>query len=244
MLLAADIGNTNITLGVFSGAKLLKQYRILTKERAYLPALKRIFSGNSISGAVICSVVPEKTNALAKDLFALLGKRPAIIGRGFPVPIKNCYRKPKQVGQDRLVNAYAGITLFGAPLVVVDFGTAITFDVISRKKEYLGGMIVPGLNISLDSLAQRTALLPKVSLGDPKEFIGKDTRSSMRSGIIYGFAALTDDLTKRIQEEIGKDAKVIGTGGNIGLIGKYCKNISCIDSSLTLKGLNLLYHAR
>jgi type III pantothenate kinase len=158
------------------------------------------------------------------------------------VPIKNLYRKPKQVGQDRLVNAYAGVILYGAPLIVVDFGTAITFDAVSKNKEYLGGMILPGLDISLHSLAERTALLPKIKLNKPKEFIGRDTKDSILSGVVYGFAALTDDLTQRIKNRIGKSAKVIGTGGNIKLIRRYCRNIDKVDRDLTLKGLNLIYN--
>lgn len=132
--------------------------------------------------------------------------------------------------------------LYCAPLIVVDFGTAVTFDVVSDKKEYLGGMILPGLGISLDSLAERTALLPKIKLAAPREIIGRDTKNSMLSGIVYGFAALTDDLVVRIKKKIGRSALVIGTGGNIGLIGKYCKQIDKIDKDLTLKGLNIIYN--
>jgi type III pantothenate kinase len=186
-------------------------------------------------------VVPVAANNLKKSLFELVGKRPYIIGKAIKVPVRNLYRNPSQVGQDRLVNAYAGINLYGAPLIAVDFGTAITFDVVSKNKEYLGGMILPGLGISLDALNRNTALLPSIKLNAPKEFIGRDTRSSMLSGIVYGFAALTDDLVLRIKKKVGKGAKVIGTGGNISLIGKYCRCIDKIDKDLTLKGLNLIY---
>ena len=244
MLLAIDIGNTNINLGVFKGNLLIKRYAIPTKERKYLNYLKKIASYYKIDDAIICSVVPRATKVLKEDLRKLLDNKPLVLGNNFLVPIKNLYRRPKQVGQDRLVNAYAGITLYAAPLIVVDFGTAITFDVISRNKEYLGGMIVPGLQISLDILAERTALLPKIKLERPRAFIGRDTKSSMLGGIIYGFAALTDDLTKRISNKIGGDAKVIGTGGNISLIGKYCKRFDKIDRDLTLKGLSLIYNNR
>jgi type III pantothenate kinase len=123
----------------------------------------------------------------------------------------------------------------------VDFGTAVTFDAVSRKGEYLGGMIMPGLRISIDALADRTALLPQITLRRPKEFIGKDTQSSILSGIVYGFAAITDVLAHRIKDKIGRNALVIGTGGNINLIGRYCKNIDTIDQDLTLKGINLIY---
>lgn len=241
MLLAIDIGNTNVTLGLFQEVRLCKRCTIPTKVRECQAGLKKIFIQNKIHDAIICSVVPAASKILEKDLRRFLGKQPYIIGKGIKVPINNIYRKPKQVGDDRLVNAYAGVMLYGAPLIAVDFGTAVTFDVVSRNKEYLGGMILPGLGISLDALEQRTALLPRIKLEEPREFIGRDTKSSMLSGIVYGFAALTDDLVIRIKKKIGKEAKVIGTGGNIGLIGKYCRQMDKIDKDLTLKGLNLIY---
>jgi type III pantothenate kinase len=241
MLLAIDIGNTNIALGVFKGNRLLKRYAIPTKAKNYAPSLKKIISRHKIKDALICSVVPGATATIAKELKPLLGKRPLIIGKDIKVPVKNLYRKPRQVGPDRLVNAYAGAKLYKAPLVAVDFGTAITFDIVSRDGAYLGGMIIPGLGISLDALSSRTALLPRIKLTSPKEFIGKDTKNSMLSGIIYGFAALTDDLVQRIKNKIGKEAKVIGTGGNIDLIKTYCKRIDKVDPDMTLKGLSLIY---
>lgn len=241
MLLAIDIGNTNINLGLFKGKRLIRRYSIPTKEKKYYAYLKKIFIHRKINDAIICSVVPDASKILEKDLKRLLGKRAYIIGKNIKVPIVNLYRKPQQVGQDRLVNAYVGIKLYGAPLIVVDFGTAVTFDVISKNREYLGGMILPGLEISLDALAQRTALLPKIKLEKPKEFIGRDTKNSMLSGIVYGFASLTDNLAIRIKKKIGKNAKVIGTGGDIKLISRYCKQLDKIDRDLTLKGLNLIY---
>ncbi len=228
-------------MGLFRGNRLLRRYIIPTEVEDYKSYLRKIINRNNIHDAIICSVVPVASKLMEKELRKLLGKQPYIIGKGIRVPIKNQYLKPKQVGQDRLVNAYAGIKLYGPPLIAVDFGTAVTFDVVSRNKEYLGGMILPGLGISLDALNQRTALLPKIKLEEPKEFIGRDTKSSMLSGIVYGFAALTDDLVIRIKKKIGKNAKVIGTGGNIGLIGKYCRQMDKIDKDLTLKGLNFIY---
>ena len=240
MLLAIDIGNTNITFGVFKGMRLLKKYAFPTKGISYFRYLKNIFSRHNITEALLCSVVPQSSTTIKRQIKELLGRPPILIGKDIKVPIRNLYRRPQEVGQDRLVNAYAGIMLYGAPLIVVDFGTAITFDIVSRKKEYLGGMIIPGLQISLDALAARTALLPKVKLGLPKEFIGKDTKNSMLSGVVYGFACLTDDLSSRIKKEIG-NAKVIGTGGNIQLLGSYCRNFNRIDADLTLRGINLIY---
>jgi len=242
MLLAIDIGNTSINLGLFRGKRLFKKFAIPTARRNYSPALKKFLAKNhnSIDETIISSVVPTAAKNLSRDLFRLLKKKPRLIGKDLRVPIRNLYRRPAQVGQDRLVNAYAASRLYGAPAVVVDFGTAITFDIISKNKAYLGGMILPGLGISLDALYERTALLPKIELGRPREFIGRDTRNSMLSGIIYGFAALTDDMTDRIRKKIGKNARVIGTGGNISLIAKFCRNLEIIDPDLTLKGISLL----
>jgi len=241
MVLAIDIGNTNISFGVFKGNRMIKRFDIPTKNYA-LKNLKKNLGKADMDAAVICSVVPRLTRILQQDLKNLLGRRPYIIGKDIKAPIRNLYRKPKQVGLDRLVNAFAGVMLYGAPLVIVDFGTAVTFDVVSKNKEYLGGMIVPGFQISLDALGQRTALLPKIKLANPKEFIGRDTKTSMLSGLVYGFAALTDNLVVKIKNEIGKNALVIGTGGNIGLIAKYCKGIDRIDRDLTLKGMNMIYN--
>ena len=240
MLLAVDIGNTNIALAVFKGSKIIKNFFIPTKKYGIL-SLKRKLIGFLIDEGIVSSVVPQVSRILEKDLKALISKEPFILGKNIRAPIKNLYRKPKQVGQDRLVNAYAGIRFFGVPLVVVDFGTAITFDIISKHKEYLGGMILPGLNISLEALNQKTALLPKIKLDNPHEFIGRDTKNSMLSGIIYGFAALTDALIEKIKQKTDKNTKIIGTGGNIHLISKYCKNFDKIDADLTLKGLSLIY---
>lgn len=257
MLLAVDIGNTNISFGLFSdtkrggfaknygerGRNLIKRFDIPTKKYT-IQSLRKSLSKFTIDDSIICSVVPKVSRILKADLKTLLNKIPRCLGKDIKVPINNLYRKPKQVGQDRLANAYAGIRLYGVPLIVVDFGTAVTFDAISRNKEYLGGLILPGLELSLDALTERAALLPKIKLNKPKEFIGRDTRNSMLSGIIYGFAALTDDLAERIKAKIGKKAKVIGTGGSIHLIGRYCKRIDKIDKDLTLKGLALCYNQK
>lgn len=243
MKLAIDIGNTNINMGVFKGSVLLRRYCLSSSEKKRLSDLKKIILYNNIKDVIICSVVPHVTGILERGIKKVLGKDPYIIGKGLKVPIKNLYRRPSQVGSDRLVNAYAGVRLYGAPLVVVDFGTAVTFDIISRKREYLGGLILPGLAISLEALHQRTALLPRVNLGEPKEFIGRDTKNSMLSGVIHGFAALNDNLAVKIKDKVGKDALLIGTGGNISLISKFCKQLNRVDKDLTLKGLNMLLPA-
>ncbi len=242
MLLTVDIGNTNISFGVFEGAKLVKKFSMPAKSYN-IKSLKGFLGKIYVDTGIICSVVPKNTDILEKDFKSYFDIKPYIFGKKKIVPIKNCYRNPRQVGQDRLVNAYAGMMFFGAPLIVIDFGTAITFDIVSRKKEYLGGMILPGLSTSLEALSQKTVLLPKIRLGKPKEFIGRDTNSGMLSGIVYGFAALTDGLIGKIRKEIGKNAKVLATGGNVNLISEYCEKIDKIDLDLTIKGLNLIYNA-
>lgn len=239
MLLLIDIGNTNITFGLLKNNKITRTFNILTN--AY--ALKKFKAKTVpfISDTVICSVVPKVTERVKRDLLNLTDRKPYIIGKDILVPIKNLYHKPQEVGQDRLVNAYAASILYGAPLIAIDFGTAVTFDIISKKKEYLGGMILPGLKMSLEALNQRTALLPKIKLEKPNDFIGRDTKNSMLSGIFYGFGSLTDELITRIRKVIGKSAKAIATGGNTELISKYCRKIDKLDKNLTLKGLNMLY---
>jgi type III pantothenate kinase len=239
MLLAIDIGNTSITFGIFVGDRLIKRFNISTC--AY--SLKKLRKGLSrliIDNAVMCSVVPIMTGILEKDLRGLLKKQPYVIGKNLKVPIENLYHKPKEVGADRLVNAYGCVKLYGYPAICVDFGTAITFDVISKKAEYLGGVIVPGLELSLETLSKRAALLPKITLKEPESLIGRDTVGSMRSGIVYGVSALTDGLIKKLKEEIGKRVVVVVTGGNSAFIARFCKSINKVDRNLTLKGLQLI----
>lgn len=238
MLLTIDIGNTNITFGVFKGDKLVRKFNIPTGGYSFNKLRKAKVRADDI---IVCSVVPKVAKMLVADLKQLSGVKPYIIGKDVKVPIKNLYRKPAEVGQDRLVNAYAAGVLYGAPLIAIDFGTAITFDVISKRKEYMGGLIIPGLRISLEALREHTALLPGIKLGKPKELIGRDTRNSMLGGIVFGFAALCDDLSERIKNRIGRDALVIGTGGNIGLISDYCSCFDRIDRDLTLKGLSIIH---
>ena len=144
------------------------------------------------------------------------------------------------MGQDRLVNAFAAKAIYGSPCVIIDFGTAITFDIVSKRGQYLGGLILPGIEISLASLYEKTALLPKVKLKDAPYIIGKDTKNSMRGGILFGFGAMCDGLVSRYRKILGKSTKVIATGGNASLMKKYAKSIQIVDEDLILKGLNLI----
>lgn len=240
MLLAIDIGNTNITFGLFLKRRIIKRFDLST--RAWSPdKLRRGLVKIPVASVVVCSVVPAAAKTICRDISDAYGIRPYLIGRDITVPIKNNYRKPQQVGSDRLVNAYAASILYGAPLIAVDFGTAATFDIISKEGQYLGGMILPGLRLCLEALAEKTALLPKISLTRPREFIGRDTQASMLSGVVNGFAAMTDELILRIRKQMRVRAKAVGTGGNIGLMSRYCRKLNIIDRDLTLKGINLLY---
>ncbi|MDD5120322.1 MAG: type III pantothenate kinase [Candidatus Omnitrophica bacterium] len=245
MLLAINIGNTNISAAFFSTAgpdnKILKRFSIPVKTYSKKKLAGILKSGLiNIFDTVICSVVPGLTKTLAHDLKLITGKRPYILGKDAPVPIKSLY-KPGQLGLDRLINAYAASRIYPLPLVVIDSGTAITFDVVSKNKVYLGGLIAPGMSISLNSLAEKTALLPAIRIGAPKKLIARDTKNSILSGVIFGSAALCKELVQRIKKHTGKYTLVLGTGGNIALIKKYSGIKLIVDKDLTLKGLSLVY---
>ncbi len=241
MLLAIDIGNTSIRLGVFNRGRLSYAWSVSTRQKSYYAAVKKAIRRYHIERVVICSVVPASLRQLRADLKVIPGRPEVlIIGKQIKVPLKNRYRYPAEVGQDRLVNAFAGLASYGKPLIVVDSGTAITFDVVSRKGEYLGGVILPGLELSFDSLYNKTALLPRLKLRAPRELIGRDTKESILSGVVHGFAAAIDELVNRIKKQIGSDAVVVATGGGARLMRRYCKKISKVDKDLTLKGISLL----
>ncbi|MFA5142927.1 MAG: type III pantothenate kinase [Candidatus Omnitrophota bacterium] len=248
ILIALDIGNTNITAGVFKYGHLVARVKIPTHmNSAYDHALKGLFRKGGISPAggedvIISSVVPAALGRVAKALKKIAKFRITVLGRDLDVPIKNLYRLKKEVGQDRLVNAFAAKKLYGSPAVIIDFGTAITFDLVSKKGEYLGGLIMPGIGISLSSLYEKTALLPCVELKDAPHIsiIGKDTVSSMRGGILFGFGAMCDELSLKYRKRLGKSLKVIATGGNASLIKKYSGSIQILDEDITLKGLLLI----
>lgn len=244
MLLAIDIGNTSIKVGFFNKGRLASISRIITKipakKRYYLTSLKKILKGKKIDAAIVVSVVPEATGVIKNILRKDFNIKAFVVGKNIKVPIKNLYKNPRQVGQDRLVDAYAGLKKYGPGLIIIDFGTAVTFDVISQKGAYLGGIIVPGIETSLSALSNKAALLPKTVFKEPKTLIGKDTVTSMRSGILFGYASLCEGLVKRIRQEMGNDYKVIITGGHSELISKLCR-FRHIQPNLTLQGLYLLY---
>lgn len=250
MLLAVDIGNTNIKIAVFKGKKLLLNVILDSQKESslayYRSALgkifaKRKFKDADIEAVIICSVVPKLTAIFTKLMRFLLKKHPLVLGKNIFVPIKNYYKKPNQVGQDRLVNAIAALTKYGLPAIIVDFGTALTFDLVSSKSEYLGGIIVPGVEIALQALTQKASLLPRIILAKPKVFLGRETASSMQSGVVYGYSFLVEGIINKLKNTLKSSPKIIATGGKAALICGYCPSIKNIDPNLTLNGLRLIY---
>ncbi len=241
MLLAIDIGNTSINLGLFKENRLAARFLIPTASKTFLPQLKKIFARNKIKDAIICSVVPKAAKIIEGEVKNLLGKQPLVLGRGITVPIKNLYKNPCQVGQDRLVAAFAASKIYGFPVVVVDFGTATTFDVVSKNGAYLGGVIFPGIGMSADALHERTALLPKVRFKKPGRVIGKNTQESILSGLFYGFGSLVDGLIARISQQLPSKIPVVFTGGFAKAVKPHSRLVYKVDAYLVLKGLQLIY---
>jgi len=243
VLLAIDIGNTNISLAFFKGSRMSKSQDIPLKKYTQSRLLKYIGKERPDAG-LICSIVPAMAKKLAHHLKIITGIRPLLIGKDIRIPLKSLYRNPKQLGQDRLINAYAASKIYSTPVIVVSCGTAVTIDAVSKNKEFLGGFILPGLQLSLSSLNSQTALLPKLKLALPTKGIARDTRSSILNGIILGSAGAIDSLIDNLKSKIGKHASVIGTGGDITLIKKFSKHIKIIAKELTLRGIYLLYKTR
>ncbi len=241
MILAIDIGNTTTSFGFFRGRQLMRRFDLPTTLAASWTELRRRFkarlAGARVERAIICSVVPKMTRVLP-GVLRELGIRPvALVGRDVRVPLVNRYRYPKQVGQDRLVGAFAAWETYKKDCIVCDFGTAITIDVVTKKGSYLGGVIAPGLDISLDALATRTALLPKVELKEPPEFLGRDTANSIRSGVLFGCVALCDGLVTQLKRQYAPKALVVATGGASRLIAKHARSIDRLRPHLVLEGL-------
>lgn len=186
---------------------------------------------------LVCSVVPRMSSVLVEALKSLQAIPIRVIGQDVQVPLKNCYTYPEQVGQDRLVGTYAALQRHKRDCIVVDFGTAITIDIVTKAGEYLGGIITPGLEISMEALAMKTALLPKVELKEPPELLGKDTANSIRSGILYGCVALCDGLVTQFKRRYAPNAVVVATGGASALVAKHAKTIDHLEPHLVLEGL-------
>ena len=251
MLLAVDVGNTNIVLGVFEKDELITHWRVVTaRDRTvdeYKLLLKELFSLEKISvsdvdGIAVSCVVPPVITALEKACGELFNIKPFIIGPGIKTGISILYDNPKEVGADRIVNAVAGYEKYKRSLIIVDFGTATTFDCVGKKGEYLGGVISPGIGISLEALFTHASKLPRVEITAPPSVIGTNTVQSMQSGIFYGYLSLVEGIIKLISKEMKEEKPVvIATGGFAELIGSAASSITEVDEFLTLKGLKIIY---
>lgn len=246
MILTIDIGNTTTNFGVFEKRKLASKFAIATQPSRtadeialQLKALAktRQLHLRRAKQIILCSVVPRMSAVLTQALKTLDAIPIRVVGQDLMVPLINRYTYPEQVGQDRLVGAYAAWTRFKQDCIVADFGTAITIDVVTKKGEYLGGLIAPGIEISLEALATRTALLPKIELKEPPELLGRDTANSIRSGLIHGCAALCDGLIARLKASYVPKATVVATGGASPLVAKYAGSIAHVRPELVLDGL-------
>lgn len=248
MIICIDIGNTNTSIGVFKGSDLIHHWRIYsdkdrTSDELWIILTTFLSSSNlalkGVNGVVIESVVPPITPVFVATIRKYFRLEPLVVNHeNIGIPI--LYKNPLEVGADRIVNALSASTFYGSPCIIVDFGTAITFDAVSENREYLGGCIFPGLEISLDALFHRTAKLPKVDIEKMEKVIGETTMESIKSGVYFGFSGVVKEIASKMKERMGRKTKVIGTGG----YGSIFKGIGCIDifdPDLTLKGLKIIY---
>jgi type III pantothenate kinase len=250
MLLVIDTGNTNTVLGVFDNRKLVANWRLETKPRQtadeYGILVRNLFAlagleFTRIHDIIISSVVPPLNPTLEQMALKYFDLKPLFVEPGIKTGMPILYDTPGEVGADRIVNAVAAIEKYGGPAVVVDFGTATTFDAISAKGEYLGGLIAPGPAISAEALYSRTARLPRVEIKAPPKVIGTSTVASMQAGLYYGYIGLIDGILERVCKELGPKTQVVATGGFATLIGKATHQIQHIDPDLTLEGLLIIY---
>jgi type III pantothenate kinase len=251
MLLAIDVGNTNTVFALYREREVVGQWRLSTdRERTaeeYAAALIQLMTLKGVShthvgAVVISSVVPQAVTPLrwmARDFF---GRRAFVVGEDLDYPIKIALNNPKEVGADRVVNAVAALKRYRPPLVVVDFGTATTFDVVDEQGRYAGGAIAPGINLSIEALARAAAKLPRIAVEAPATVIGRSTIGAMQSGIFWGYVGLIEGLARRIQEEYGKPMTIVATGGLAPLFASRCAVLEHVDPDLTMAGLLEIYH--
>jgi type III pantothenate kinase len=250
MILVIDVGNTHTVIGLYQGKKLIHHWRLLTEsERTadeYGVVLRSLFSSadltfSAVQGIVVSSVVPPMNTMTEELVHKYFRLAPLMVGPGIKTGMPILYDNPREVGADRIVNAVAAYERYHDATIVVDFGTATTFDYITKAGEYLGGAIVPGVGISLDALFHKTAKLYRVEMAKPPHVVGRNTVHAIQSGIFYGYTALVDGMVERIQKEHKTKARVIATGGFAQLIAKESTSIEEEDEFLTLEGLRILY---
>ena len=250
MLLAIDIGNTNILIGGIKDDEIIFKARIATDRTRtsdqYGVEIKNMIEAlgakiSDISDCIISSVVPPVFNSVRTGVIKIIGKQPMVVGPGLKTGLNIHVDVPSQVGSDRIVIAVAALAEYQAPLILIDMGTATTIEVVEPDNRYLGGVIFPGVKVSLDALTSRAAQLPGISLDQPKHVIGKNTVDCMRSGTMYGNAAMIDGLVDRMEAELGHRSTIIATGGLARFITPLCKRDIIVEKDLLLKGLNLLY---
>jgi type III pantothenate kinase len=250
MLLVIDVGNTNTVLGLYDGDDLVHDWRIRTvvdhTVDEYGMLIYNLYKNSkvrprAIKDIIISCVVPTMLNILEPLCKKYFNVKPIIVEPGIKTGMPILYDNPKEVGADRIVNAIAAYEKYGGDVIIVDFGTATTFDYVSKKGEYLGGCISPGIMIASEALFNKAAKLPRVEIGRPKSVIGKDTVSSMQAGILFGYAGLVDGLVDRIKSEVRSDPKVVATGGLARVIAAETKSINIVDEMLTLEGLRIIY---
>lgn len=249
-LLTIDAGNTNTVFGVHDGPELRAHWRLTTRREQtadeYGVLVRSLFAASgvepgSIQGVALASVVPPLTPVLIELSRDYLGQDPLVVEPGVKTGLPILYEPPGDVGADRIVNGVAALAQYGAPVVVVDFGTATTFDVITPKGEYAGGVICPGVGISADALFQRAARLPRVDVRNPGRVIGRSTVASIQSGLYFGYAAMVEGIIARIRAELGEDVRVVATGGLATALAADVPSIEAVDPVLTLTGLRLIW---
>lgn len=250
MLLVIDVGNSNTVIGLYDGDELLHDWRVRTvvnltidEYGMLIMSLYKTVNVNSktIKDIIISCVVPTMLNVLEPLCLKYFNIKPLIVGPGIKTGMPIHYDNPKEVGADRIVNAVAAFEKYKSPLIIVDFGTATTFDYVSEKGEYMGGCIAPGIVISTEALFERASKLPRVELSKPSKIIARDTVSSMQAGIMWGYAGLVDGIVKRIKKEINCDATVVATGGLAQIIAAETETIDKVEEMLTLEGLKIIY---